>query len=113
MFVLEVPLFAVGVDEPLDVELFEFLLELLDGRPRVGVADRVLHQFDYQLDDDPVELPGVVELLVELMEHAISHADAGPTVEEFERKMAEFDVEGFVDAYREQRDFEDEHDTAV
>ena len=55
----------------------------------------------------------VVELLVELMEHAISHADAGPTVEEFERKMAEFDVEGFVDAYRQERELEDEHDTAL
>ena len=55
----------------------------------------------------------VVELLVELMEHAISHADAGPTVEAFEAKLAEFDVDSFVDAYREKRDLEDEHDTAI
>jgi len=55
----------------------------------------------------------VVELVVELMEHAISHADAGPTVEEFEAKLEQFDVEGFVDAYRQQREFEDEHDTAL
>ena len=55
----------------------------------------------------------VVELLVELMEHAISHADAGPTVAEFEQQMAEFDVDGFVDAYRRERELEDEHDTAL
>lgn len=55
----------------------------------------------------------IVELLVELMEHAISHAEAGPTVEEFERQLSEFDLETFVDIYREERDFEDEHDTAV
>jgi len=55
----------------------------------------------------------VVELIVELMEHAISHAEEGPTVEEFEEQLAEFDVEAFVDAYRAERDFEDEYDTAV
>lgn len=52
----------------------------------------------------------VVELLVELMEHAISHAEDGPTVAEFEDQLAEFDLDEFVDAYRKQRDFdEDEH----
>jgi len=55
----------------------------------------------------------VVELLVELMEHAISHAEDGPTIQEFEAQLAEFDVEQFVDAYREKREFEDEHDTAI
>ena len=50
----------------------------------------------------------VVELLVELMEHAISHADDGPTVTEFEEQLAEFDLDAFVDAYREERDFEEE-----
>lgn len=54
----------------------------------------------------------VVELVVELMEHAISHAE-GPTVEEFEREMKQFDIEAFVDAYRDERDFESEHDTAL
>jgi len=61
---------------------------------------------------DPRELHRiVVELLVELMEHAISHAEDGPTVEEFERQLAEFDVEAFVDAYRAEREFEDEFDS--
>jgi hypothetical protein len=53
----------------------------------------------------------VVELLVELMEHAISHADDGPTVTEFEEQLAEFELDAFVDAYRKERDFEDEHST--
>lgn len=50
----------------------------------------------------------VVELLVELMEHAISHADDGPTVTEFEEQLAAFDLDEFVDAYREERDFDEE-----
>lgn len=55
----------------------------------------------------------VVELLLELMEHAISHADDGPTVAEFEQQLQEFEVETFVEMYREEREFEDEHDTAI
>jgi len=54
----------------------------------------------------------IVELLVEMMEHAISHAD-GSSAEEFERKLDAFDVEEFVDEYRKKREFEDEHDTAI
>jgi len=55
----------------------------------------------------------VVELIVELMEHAISHADDGEAMTDFERRMQEFDVETFVDQYRDEREFESEHDTAV
>jgi hypothetical protein len=55
----------------------------------------------------------VVELLVELMEHAISHADEDGVMSEFEAHMREFDVETFVEQYRAKRDFEDEHDTAI
>ena len=54
----------------------------------------------------------VVELLVELMEHAVSHADED-TAAEFERQMMDFDVEAFVEEYREERDFESEVDTPV
>jgi len=53
----------------------------------------------------------VVELLVELMEHAVSHAEDDAARTEFERRMAAFDVEEFVTRYRTQRDFEDEFDT--
>lgn len=55
----------------------------------------------------------VVELLVELMEHAVSHAEDDADLTEFERQMSEFDVGTFVVEYRRERDFEDEHDTAV
>ena len=55
----------------------------------------------------------VVELVVELMEHAVSHADDQNAVQEFEQQMLEFDVAEFVEAYRSQRDFTDEHDTAL
>ncbi|WP_135535725.1 MULTISPECIES: DUF5815 family protein [Halostella] len=54
-----------------------------------------------------------VELVVELMEHAISHADDDTAMTEFEEQMLDFDVAEFVAEYRRQRDFADEHDTAV
>lgn len=54
----------------------------------------------------------VVELLVELMEHAVSHADDA-TASQFEQQMLNFDVEAFVEEYRKQRDFESEIDTPV
>jgi hypothetical protein len=56
----------------------------------------------------------VVELVVELMDHAISHADDdGYAESSFEQELAQFDVEAFVDQYREEREFDSEHDSAV
>ncbi|MWV39946.1 DUF5815 family protein [Natrialba sp. INN-245] len=55
----------------------------------------------------------VVELVVELMEHAISHADDDEAIGEFESQMLEFDIGEFVDQYRAQREFETEHDRAL
>ncbi|MFT4889906.1 MAG: hypothetical protein ACI9YT_000817 [Halobacteriales archaeon] len=52
----------------------------------------------------------VVELVVEMMDHAVSHADDESAVSEFERRMREFDVNEFVEQYREQRGFESEFD---
>ena len=54
----------------------------------------------------------VVELLVELMEHAVSHGDEA-TASQFEQQMMHFDVGAFVDQYREERNFESEADTPV
>ena len=48
----------------------------------------------------------VVELVVELMEHAVSHAEDDATIAEFERQMLEFDVAEFVDRYRAERDLD-------
>ena len=45
----------------------------------------------------------IVELVLELMDHAISHADDG-AVAEFEEQLFAFDVEAFVEQYRAQRD---------
>lgn len=50
----------------------------------------------------------IVELVVELMEHAISHAEDTSALTEFERKMHEFDVETFVEQYREERDLSED-----
>jgi hypothetical protein len=55
----------------------------------------------------------VVELVVEMMEHAVSHTDDEDARGEFERQMREFDVTEFVDRYRAARDFDDEYDTPV
>ncbi|SIR66862.1 DUF5815 family protein [Natronorubrum thiooxidans] len=55
----------------------------------------------------------IVELVVELMDHAISHAEDDTAVTDFESQMLEFDVSEFVDQYRRQRDFESEHDRAL
>ncbi|MFC6716804.1 DUF5815 family protein [Natrialbaceae archaeon GCM10025810] len=52
----------------------------------------------------------LVELVVELMEHAISHAEDDDAVTEFESQMLEFDVGAFVEEYRSVRNFESEHD---
>lgn len=55
----------------------------------------------------------VVELVVELMDHAVSHSDDADSSTEFEALMREFDVTEFVDQYRRQREFESEGDTAL
>ncbi|WP_435359186.1 DUF5815 family protein [Haloarchaeobius sp. DFWS5] len=55
----------------------------------------------------------IVELVVEMMEHAVSHAEDDATMTDFERQMLEFDVSEFVAEYREQREFTSEHDTAL
>lgn len=47
----------------------------------------------------------IVELVVELMEHAVSHAEDDGSMTEFEAAMLEFDVEAFVEEYRRERDF--------
>ena len=55
----------------------------------------------------------IVELVVELMEHAISHADDDAAITEFESQMLEFDVTEFVEQYRREREFESEYDQPI
>jgi len=55
----------------------------------------------------------VVELLVELMDHAVGHAEDDTAKSEFDQWLQQFDVEEFVDQYRAERDLESEHDSAV
>jgi len=54
----------------------------------------------------------VVELLVELMDHAVGHADDADAQTEFQQWLEQFDVTEFVDQYRAEREFESEHDSA-
>jgi len=53
----------------------------------------------------------IVELVVELMDHVVSHSDDSDASSAFETQMREFDVAEFVDRYRRQRDFDSEHDS--
>jgi hypothetical protein len=55
----------------------------------------------------------VVELIVELMEHAVSHAEDGEARSSFEQQMLEFDISEFVTQYRNERDFDGPADRAV
>jgi hypothetical protein len=53
----------------------------------------------------------IVELVLELMEHAVSHAEDDAVAADFEDYRQRFDIETFVEQYRARRDFEDEDDT--
>jgi hypothetical protein len=55
----------------------------------------------------------VVELIVELMDHAISHAGDDDATSSFEQQLRQFDVEAFVEQYRQERNFDSERDSAV
>ena len=48
----------------------------------------------------------IVELVIELMEHAVSHADDSTAMTQFEEQMLEFDVAEFVEQYRAERDLD-------
>jgi len=50
----------------------------------------------------------IVELVIELMEHAVSHAEDDAAMREFESQMLDFDVSAFVDQYRAERDLSEE-----
>jgi hypothetical protein len=55
----------------------------------------------------------VVELVLELMEHAVSHAEDETAMSDFEAELLDFDIEAFVSQYRQAREFEDEWDEPV
>jgi hypothetical protein len=74
---------------------------------RVGYAMVWLADFDSRRLHEIV-----VELLVELMDHAVGHGDEEREAE-FERQLSEFDVGTFVETYRRERSFDSEFDTPV
>ncbi|MFC3957968.1 DUF5815 family protein [Halovivax cerinus] len=55
----------------------------------------------------------VVELVVELMDHAVSHADDDAIVREFESQLDGFDVAAFVEEYRAVRNVDSRGDRPV
>lgn len=55
----------------------------------------------------------VVELLLELMDHAVGHAQDERIQTEFTEQIQAFDIEEFVTTYREQRDFDERGDEAL
>lgn len=46
----------------------------------------------------------LIELILEMMEHAMSHSEDNPAREEFLEMLEQFDPEAFVDSYRDRRD---------
>lgn len=54
----------------------------------------------------------IVELLVELMDHAVGHADDDEIHSTFQSQVSGFDVESFVEEYRTAREFEVDGDHA-
>lgn len=72
---------------------------------RVGYAMLWVTRFDARTLHEHV-----VELVVELMEHAVSHARDDATQGDFEEQMLDFDVSEFVERYRARRDWRDEYD---
>lgn len=54
----------------------------------------------------------VVELLIELMDHAVGHVTDEAVRTEFESQMGEFNVDAFVNQYRDSRDWEGRADRA-
>ncbi len=73
--------------------------------PDVGYAMVWMTEFDSRRLHEIV-----VELLVELMEHATSHANDEESINQFEADMLNFDVAEFVEQYRKERDFSGPHD---
>jgi len=67
--------------------------------PDLGYALLWVSEFDSRTLHE-----AVVELVVEVMEHAVSHAEDDDAVREFESSMLEFDVSEFVERYRAERD---------
>ena len=55
----------------------------------------------------------IVELLVELMDHAISHTDDREIQTSFAELLDSFDIATFVEEYRSMRDFDDQYDRAM
>ncbi|WP_435155034.1 DUF5815 family protein [Haladaptatus sp. DFWS20] len=83
----------------------EVIAEDVAENPDVGYAMVWVTDFDSRRLHEIV-----VELLVELMEHAVSHAENEDAMSQFEADMLNFDVAEFVDQYRKERDFTGPHD---
>lgn len=78
----------------------EIVVEDTSGDGTVGYAMVWITSFDAR------ELHRVVvELVLELMDHAISHAEDTEVVSEFESQLDAFDIDEFVQQYREERGF--------
>jgi hypothetical protein len=50
----------------------------------------------------------IVELIIEIMEHAVSHSKNEISIQEFEKQMLSFNISEFVEKYREERDLDPE-----
>lgn len=94
-----------GTHHLLGLVLEEFPDQVVDA----NVADngRIGCQYLWVTAFDSRRLHGViVELIVELMDHAMTHSDDEGARSEFAASLDRFDVDTFVDRYRTERDLD-------
>ena len=96
---------ALGTHHLLGLVLEEFPDQVVDA----NVADngQIGCQYLWVAAFDSRRLhAAIVELIVELMDHAMSHSDDDSARAEFDTSLDAFDVEAFVDRYRAERDLD-------
>lgn len=94
-----------GTHHLLGLVLEEFPQQVVDA----NVADngQIGCQYLWVTDFDSRRLHAVVvELVVELMEHAMSHSEDESARSDFATSLEAFDVEAFVERYRAERDLD-------
>ncbi|ARS90020.1 DUF5815 family protein [Natrarchaeobaculum aegyptiacum] len=92
----------VAEDNPDDVAVYDASDDGAVGYALLWVTDPDAREFHER----------VVDRLLELMDHAIGHAEDADAKHSFQRQLEEFDVPTFVEQYRAERDFESERDVA-
>ena len=94
-----------GTHHLLGLVIEEFPKQVVDAN--VAANGRIGCQYIWVSQFDSRRLHHViVELVVELMDHAMSHSDDDSAKADFATSLDAFDVDAFVDRYRDERDLD-------